>query len=194
MSMAFELRDPEEHVEPAPRRDPGDIGDWFEDALPRLFGYFIVRVGGSSHDAEDLTQETMLAAVRSMHDPPGDVPIMAWLYGIARHKLIDHYRREDRVRRQFGQGIDPGLIDIEPSAPVAHLDLDSIHVRDDIIATIHRLPPRQRSAMVLRYFDGCDVSTTAVLLDASVHATESLLARGRVTFRRIYREITGEPT
>jgi RNA polymerase sigma-70 factor (ECF subfamily) len=162
--------------------------------LPRLFGYFIVRNGGRVDIAEDLTQETLLAAVRSNNRPPGNAPVMAWLYGIARHKLVDHYRDQERQRRQFGQAIDPDSIDIGPSPPLGNLDLDYINVRDDIIAALDRLPPRQRGALVLRYFDGCDVPTTAALLDSSIHATESLLARGRIAFRRIYREITGEPS
>jgi len=47
---------------------------------------------------------------------------------------------------------------------------------------------------VLRYFDDCDVGTTAKYIGLSVHATESLPARGRTAFRRDYRKITGEPT
>ncbi|MBA3378784.1 MAG: hypothetical protein H0T93_07865 [Chloroflexia bacterium] len=86
------------------------------------------------------------------------------------------------------------MLDIGPLPPLGHLDLDSIHTRDDIVATLDRLPPRQRGALVLRYFDDCDVGTTAKHLGLSVHATESLPARGRTAFRRDYREITGEPT
>ncbi len=179
-----------------PKTTSGDqsqeVSVWFDDALPRLFGYFIVRVGGRVDVAEDLTQETVLAAVRPTTGPPADVPVMAWLYGIARHKLVDHYRREERERRQFVPG-DPELVDIGPSPPLGRLDLDSIHIRDDIMATLDQLPPRQRSALVLRYFDDCDVGTTASHLGLSVHAAVSLLARGRTAFRRIYREITGEP-
>lgn len=194
MSSAVQLPDPGEQNEPAIRRESIDLSEWFDDALPRLFGYFIVRNGGRVDIAEDLTQETLLAAVRSNNGPTGNAPVMAWLYGIARHKLIDHYRDQERERHQFGQAIDPESIDIGPSPRLGHLDLDSIHVRDDIIAALDRLPPRQRGAVVLRYFDGCDVPTAAALLDASVHATESLLARGRIAFRRIYHEITGEPS
>jgi RNA polymerase sigma-70 factor (ECF subfamily) len=173
-------------------RDPGGGSEWLDEALPRLFGYFIVRVGGRVEVAEDLTQETVLAALRGNSGPAVGVPVMAWLYGIARHKLVDHYRRDERDRRHFGQPLDPELIDIGPSPPLGRLDLDAMDVRDDVIATLDRLPPRQRSALVLRHFDGCDVPTTAALLDVSVHAAESLLARGRVAFRRIYHEITGE--
>lgn len=192
MSTAMHL--PNAGDDPDVMTEPGaaDVTAWFADALPRLFGYFIVRVGGRVDVAEDLTQETVLAAVRSGAGPSGDTPVMAWLYGIARHKLIDLYRREERERRQFGAG-DPDLLDIGPSPPLGHLDLDAIHTRDDIVATLDRLPPRQRGALVLRYFDDCDVEKTAKHLGLSVHATESLLARGRAAFRRIYREITGEP-
>jgi len=168
------------------------VGAWLDDALPRLFGYFVVRVGGRSDVAEDLTQDTVLAAVRSSNVPDGVDP-MAWLFGIARHKLVDHYRREERDRRQFGRFGEVESIDIGPSSPLARLDFDSITTRADIIATLDHLPPRQRSALVLRYFDDLDVASVASLLDLSLHATESLLARGRASFRRTYLEISGEP-
>jgi len=194
MNIAAQLANPDmdaeaEHTQP---KAPTDATAWFDEALPRIFGYFLPRVGNRTAIAEDLTQETLLAAIKSTSGPIDDSAVMPWLFGIARHKLMDHYRAEDRERRQFGLSIDPELIDIGPSPPLGHLDLDSIHVCDDIIATLDKLPPRQRSALVLRHFDGCDVPATAAFLNTSVHATESLLARGRIAFRRIYREVTGE--
>jgi RNA polymerase sigma-70 factor (ECF subfamily) len=179
---------------PDDRAQLPDVANWLDDALPRLYGYFVTRVGGRMDIAEDLTQETVLAAVHASNGPPPGTPVMAWLYGIARHKVVDHYRREERDRRQFDREADAELIAIGPSPPLAHLDLDNVTVRADIIATLDHLPPRQRSAIVLRYFDDIDVATTADLLGLSVHATESLLARGRTAFRRIYRDLAGEPS
>jgi RNA polymerase sigma-70 factor, ECF subfamily len=173
-------------------RDTFDAVAWFDEAVPLLFGYFIVRVGGRVDVAEDLTQETMLSTTSASGRVPDSVPVMAWLYGIARHKLVDHYRREEQDRRRFGRASLQDVIDIGPSSPLGHLDLDAIHTRDDIVATLDQLPPRQCAALVLRYFDGCDVATTAALLDLGEHAAESLLARGRTAFRRLYRERTGE--
>ncbi|MBA3378785.1 MAG: RNA polymerase sigma factor [Chloroflexia bacterium] len=106
MSIAMQLPNAGEDPETTIGHDPVDVSAWFDDALPRLFGNFIVRVGGRVDVAEDLTQETVLAAVTSATGPPGQTPVMAWLYGIARHKLVDHYRRDERERRQFGLG-DP---------------------------------------------------------------------------------------
>jgi len=173
-------------------RDPTDVAAWFDDALPRIFGYFITRVGGRVAVAEDLTQETMLAAVRSATGPDDPDAVIAWLFGIARHKLMDHYRRQEREQRHFGRALEPEALNLEPAPPLPDLDLDALHVRDAIIATLDKLPPRQRSAIVLRYIDGCDVATTAALLEVSIHAAESLLARARAAFRYHYHAQTGD--
>ena len=175
-------------------RAPADVASWFDAALPRIYGYFLSRVGNRVAIAEDLTQETLLPAVSSRSGPSDQSAVMPWLFGIARHKLMDHYRREERDRRQFDAGIAAAALDIGPSPPLGQLDLESSDVRDRVIATLDRLPPRQRSALAIRYLDGCDVPATATLLGVSVHAAESLLARGRTAFRRIYRETTGEPS
>jgi RNA polymerase sigma-70 factor (ECF subfamily) len=168
------------------------VDTWFDDAVPRLYGYFIVRVGGRTHVAEDLTQETLLAAVTGNSRPSSDIPLMAWLFGIARHKLLDHYRRADRERRHVGSSLDTESIDIGPSPPLASLDFDNVYTREIIITVLDHLPPRQRAALVIRYFDDCHVATTARLLGVSLHATESLLARARRAFRRHYLELAGD--
>lgn len=175
-------------------RAPTDVAAWFDEALPRIYGYFLPRVGGRVTVAEDLTQETILAAVRSGHRPSRSDAVIPWLFGIARHKLMDHYRAEDRDRRHFGRPADPEEIESGPTPPLPELDLDALHTRDTVIATLNRLPPRQRSALVARYLDGCDVPATAELLGVSVHAAESLLARARTSFRHHYRALNGDPS
>lgn len=186
--------DPGTEAERSKPKAPIDVAAWSDEALPRIYGYFLSRVGNRITVAEDLTQETLTAAIGSRSGPIEESAVMPWLFGIARHKLMDHYRREERDRRQFDAGITHEALDIGPSPPLGQLDLESSDVRDRVIATLDRLPPRQRSALVIRYLDGCDVPATAALLGVSVHAAESLLARGRTAFRRIYRETTGEPS
>ncbi len=173
-------------------REQVALDGWFNDALPRIFGYFLPRVGGRIQVAEDLTQETLLAAVRTDAYQVADEPI-AWLFGIARHKLHDHYRRQDRERSQFAAS-DPELEEsIADHTTLPELNLESLHVRDGIISTLDRLPPpRQHSALVFRCLDGLDVPATASMLGVSIRAAESLLARGRRSFRTLYIQLTGE--
>jgi RNA polymerase sigma-70 factor (ECF subfamily) len=169
-----------------------DVAVWFDDALPRLFGYFITRVGGRVAVAEDLTQETVLAAVATANAPNDPTSIMPWLYGIARHKLMDHYRKQERDRRHFGQPIPDDDDVFENATALPDLDLESLPVRDAVITALDLLPPTQRAALVIRYLDGCDVATTASIIGSSISATDSLLARARAAFRHHYLARNGE--
>lgn len=153
------------------------------ETLPRLFGYFYPRVGGNRALAEDLTQDTLLSAIRSGSIPVGSDDLMPWLFHIARNKLIDHYRRLDRERRNFGVQVDDDALDA-PSLP--DLDLESLPQREEVSATLAELNPRYQMAIVLRYLDGCDVATVAQAMFLSQSAAESLLARARNAFRSIW--------
>ncbi len=160
------------------------------EAIPRLYGYFYPRVGGNRALAEDLTQDTMLAAVRSGAAPEDTADRICWLFHIARNKLIDHYRRTGRERDSLGSRVaidDPGE---QPGLP--DLDLESLPIREEVIATLAELNPRFRAVIVLRYFDGCDVATVAQALFLSPSAAESLLARARNAFRSTWLQRNGD--
>jgi len=166
--------------------DPAAFGRLFDATLPRVFGYFIARVGGRVAVAEDLTQETFLAAVAAVQRGAAVVEPMPWLFGIARHKLLDHYRGDMRPGQPIQSNWDEEIADRQA---FASFDLHAQHVRDRVIDTLDRLPASQRAAMVLHYLDGLPVADVAALTGRSVHAVESLLARGRANFKRTYLEI-----
>lgn len=157
--------------------DPGSFRAFYDEALPRVYGYLLRRCGGSPGIAEDLTQETFLAAVRELRkgrrvDAPG-----AWILGIARHKLVDHYRRQERGERLVERvGVEPVSADHD----------DGEQMRERTVEALAQVPAAQRAALVLRHLDGLSVPEVASALGRSVEAVESLLARGRVTFRRAY--------
>ncbi len=58
------------------------------------------------------------------------------------------------------------------------------------VEVLAQLPAAQRAALVLRHLDGLSVPEVARTLERSVEAVESLLARGRVSFRRAYAEVS----
>lgn len=142
-----------------------------------MYGYLLPRCG-SVADAEDLTAETFLAAVAALQRPDPPSLSVAWLIGIARHKLVDQWRRGERERR--------GL-----AAVGAH---DTDDPWDELLDTsaaysaLARLSGPQRAALALRYLDGLSVREIADHLDRTVHGTETLLVRARAALRRVYRE------
>src|SRR5215475_5028334 len=84
--------------------EPSDEGTallaMYDRALPQVYGYLRTRVAGEA-TAEDLTAETFLAAVQAIERRSVPDLTVAWLIGVARHKLVDHWRREAREARNL---------------------------------------------------------------------------------------------
>lgn len=181
------LGPPDTTTEPAAHHPPTVA---LADSIPRIYGYFYPRVGGNRALAEDLTQDTMLAAVRSGAAPHDAEDRIRWLFHIARNKLIDHYRKAALERSVLGMQVDADEPGNQPALP--DLNLESLPVREDVIAVLGQLNARYRAAIVLRYFDGDDVASVAAALFLSPSATESLLARARNAFRSAWLQRNGD--
>ena len=165
-------------------QDPEQFRLFYAAALPRVYGYFLHRCGAEMTLAEDLTQETFLAAVAELRRGHIAVTPLSWIFGIARHKLMDHFRRQRRV----SWTVVSWESTVEDSDEAFILPEDDQTRRDQAITALALVPVTQREALVLHYVDGLSVSEVAGLLHRSVSATESLLARGRVSFRQGFLE------
>lgn len=151
----------------------------YDEALPHVYGY-LVRRCDSAATAEDLTADTFLAALAASQSG-GEVNV-PWLIGTARHKLVDHWRKSGRNQQlleELWEGTEPQADSNEP--------VDALHVRD----VLAQLLPHHRAALTLRYLDGLAVDQVAVLLERSLHATESLLMRAKTAYRQAATELTG---
>ena len=116
--------------------------------------------------------------MQAVRKPDAPDPSIAWLIGVARHKLADHWRQVERERR--GQR----LLDSAPTCVDDPWDtvLDRIRARE----VLDRLGEHHRAALTLRYLDGLPVPEVARHLDRTLHATEALLVRARAAFRHLY--------
>jgi RNA polymerase sigma-70 factor (ECF subfamily) len=138
-----------------------------------LFRYCCCRCGGRADQADDLRQETLLAAVGGIEGFRGEVPLFAWLCGIARHKAADAVRRQ----RRLAPLDDPGEV------ADAAAEAGRWQVRERVIETLWALPEEYRAALLCRYVEGEDVETVARRTGRSYKAAESLLSRARRAFR-----------
>jgi RNA polymerase sigma-70 factor (ECF subfamily) len=143
-----------------------------------VYGYLLTRCG-SVVVAEDLTAEAFMAAVAAMQQGAAPDVNVAWLIAVARHKLVDHWRRQGRDERSRAL---IGQADREPADPWEEtLDRVALH------AALAELNGAQRAALTLRYMDGLRVAEVAEHLGRSVRATETLLVRAKAALRRSYR-------
>ncbi len=155
--------------------------DLYDDALPEVFGYFHRRCRDRT-TSEDLTTEVFLAAVDSINRAVVRDVTIAWLIGIARHKLVDHWRRVEREDRRL-HAVADALV--EPADPW-DVELDVMAARD----VLGDLGAHHRTALTLRYVDDLPVAEVAAELGRTTHATEALLVRARLAFRTRYEEVT----
>jgi RNA polymerase sigma-70 factor, ECF subfamily len=159
----------------------------YDHAVGEVFTYLRARCGGRAL-AEDLTAETLLAAVAQIHRGRVEEVTVAWLIGIARHKLIDEWRRA--ARRPRSEPLDDD--DTAQASTIDQADVwDAIIDRHLVDVVMAELGPHHRSALTLRYFDGLAVPDVAAHLGRTVEATETLLVRARRRFRAVYERQQG---
>jgi RNA polymerase sigma-70 factor, ECF subfamily len=167
--------------------DPAEAGELlalYDSGLPVVFGYLVRRCGDRA-TAEDLSSEVFLAAADELCSGRSPRMDLAWLTGIARHKLVDHWRRQSRDERRL-QAVG-GELGATADPWEAQLDADLAH---QVLAS---LPTPYRAALTLRYLDDLTVPDVAATLGRSLHATESLLTRARAAFRVAYLAKEGSP-
>jgi RNA polymerase sigma-70 factor (ECF subfamily) len=172
--------------DPLAEIDAGSLITVLEEATPTVYGYLLHRAGAVTV-AEDLTSETLEAAFRAVRRGAVTRVTGEWLIGIARHKLVDHWRRQAAEQRRLSAvaAADPGR---ELAPPEPGDSFESTRAGRALL----RLNPSQQAALTLRYVDGLSVPDTADLLGRTVAATENLLVRAKRAFRLHYAALGGE--
>ncbi|MCX7556252.1 RNA polymerase sigma factor [Xanthomonadaceae bacterium JHOS43] len=132
---------------------------------------------GNDADAQDVAQDTFLRAFRQLPQwRSGQARFSTWLYRVAFNLCQDRLRgRRDHVPVEDMELPDPG------EAPERALESAQRQLRvEDALAA---LPDRQREALLLCHYEGQSNAQAAAVLEVSVDALESLLARARRNLR-----------
>lgn len=140
---------------------------------------FALRMMGNAEDADDVVQETFLRVWRGAHSwQPGRVQLTTWLHRIARNLCIDVIRRR-RPTTEFDE------THAEAGDLAANLEQVTMaaELGDRVAAALASLQERQKTALLLCHYQGLSNRQAAEILDVSVEALESLLARGRRRMR-----------
>jgi RNA polymerase sigma-70 factor (ECF subfamily) len=135
---------------------------------------------------EDLMQDIMLAAWQGLGNFRGDAPLQAWLLGIARHKVEDHYRK--RLRAIELQETDEPVPE-ESASPMFDEQIDLAAQQQKVQQTLSSLPEAYGLALLWRYRDNKSIREMAQLSGKTEKAIERLLARARENFRRRWNDV-----
>ena len=171
------------------------------DPYRRELQLHIYRIVGSAQDAEDLLQETLLAAWRGLEQFEERASVRAWLYRIATNRSLDvlraSRRRPEDLQRmtempeptRYGEPIwlQPypdvlleGIPDQAPGPEARYEAKEAIALA--FIVGLQHLPPQQRAVLVLRDVLGFRAAEVAEMLDTTEASVNSLLRRARAAF------------
>jgi RNA polymerase sigma-70 factor, ECF subfamily len=193
------------------------LGRELEPELERfrveLTGYSY-RMLGSSHDAEDAVQETMVRAWRNIEKFEGRSSLRSWLYRIATNVCLTMLESRGRRARPMDFGA-PGTpepsslgepageatwLQPVPDALVVPADGDPAELavaRETIklafVAALQHLPARQRAVLILREVLQWSAAETAELLGSTVASVNSALQRARATLGAHAEALDGSP-
>jgi RNA polymerase sigma-70 factor (ECF subfamily) len=144
---------------------------FLKDLSTHLRGFFRKRLSGLPDEVEDLVQETLLAVHNQRHTYDPRQPLTAWVYAIAKYKLVDLFRRRAGHERRS----DP--LDDEQDI-FAHNDAEASDARIDLAKLLMQLPARQRLPIIRMKLEGLSVVETARVTGMSESAVKVNVHRG----------------
>lgn len=165
---------------------------WVESYGDMLYGYALVRVGDESV-AQDLVQETFIAALQSRNSFAGQSSEKTWLVGILKHKIMDHFRKRYRgIEKDLEYTEDADMTFTEKGNWKESLlefgreveqDIDNEQLVETLKECILSLPRIQRAVFSLRDLRHLESDEICNLLDITSTNLGVLLHRARQRLR-----------
>jgi RNA polymerase sigma-70 factor (ECF subfamily) len=177
------------------RGDERAFDGFFREYLPRVYRFVLPRVRHDAAVTEDICQEVLSRAMRSIGSYRGEAALFTWLCQMARNTIFDFWRRQRR-REQMEV-----FVEDDPSVAAAleslegdpRLRPDAQESRGQLLRLVQvaldRLPGAYGDALEWKYIDGLSVAEIADRLGQTVAATQSMLQRARGAFREAFGEL-----
>ncbi len=152
--------------------------------FPMIWRYVHSQLRGDDAASRDVVSETFLAAVQGVGRlDAGSTHVAAWLSGVARHKLADHWRRPtpqagEQELERVGREDDPAAA------------MGVAEIRVAVSQAMGRMDDTERLALEWKYIEGLTVREIADRLGRTAKAVEGILYRARTGFRTQYQRIT----
>ena len=163
------------------RKDRKATAEFVARYADRIYAYIRSRLAPQYDLVDDLVQEVFLAAWQGLDRYRGDGPVQAWIMGIARHKVEDHYRARLRAPEPIDNSDDG------PHVPASLPEFDELleqeQLRRKTWQVMSELSEQHRMALIWRYWEKASAREMALKTEKTEKAIERLLARARAEFR-----------
>ena len=133
---------------------------------------------------EELTNDIMMAAIMCRPNFDGKCNEFSWICSIAKHKIIDYYRKKKIKTILFS--MSPSFEDIADKALTPERDVLKNELKEEIKKTMTELSKGYKDILRLKYIEGMKISEIANNLKLTMKAVESKLIRAKKKFREAW--------
>jgi len=163
------------------RRDPMAVAELYNAYADRIYSLVFNQVGRNREVAQDIVQETFVAALKSAAKFRGHSKIYTWLCSIANKKVSDFYRRKKRqTKYQTTKALELDQLGGEALAADSG---DSGEMQEVTRQVLFSLPLHYRQVLILKYVEEMPVLEISQIMGRSPKSIEGLLTRARNELR-----------
>jgi len=164
-------RDEKELVRKAQSGDTTALAEIYERYFDRIYRYVALKTG-NRHEAEDITQEVFLKALRDIKNYRWKgAPFASWLYRIAHNQIIDHARKKERHPCGIlEETLALSFFPMEDPQAAAEISYDM----RQLVSAAGTLTPLQREVIALRFASDMPLAEVAVAMGKSVGAVKAI--------------------
>jgi len=172
--------------------------EFFRANAPRLVAFITRHSGLDPASVEDIVQNALVKAMRSLNSYRGEASLFTWLTQICLYELLDTRRKAARqpTHMSFDDLEDVWRRVSQMSIPASQepaAEVDAQLNRAAVIHTLQSLPQRYAQVLEAKYGDGLSVDEIAAMMGVTNIAVQSLLARAREAFRTQWQARAEEP-
>ena len=150
------------------------------------------RIMGNGHDAEEVVQESFLRGYQKLKQFAGNANFGTWVYRIAANYAIDRIRQRsaEEARREVPSRGREDSVEVDPLSQVEDISpsperlAGSAQLAERMKAALAELSPAERTAIVMRHWDGCGIEEIAAVLKSNSNATKNTVFRAVQKLRR----------
>ncbi|MFC1875317.1 RNA polymerase sigma factor [Chloroflexota bacterium] len=167
-----------ELVEKLKQGDPDAVEQMYNANVDRVYSLVFNQVDRDHEVAQEIVQETFIAAVKSVKFFQVRSSIFTWLCSIANRKIADYYRRKKREdKHRVGYDIESEKMSNSSQGTTAPGETEDLNIV--VRQALSKLPLHYRQAIIFKYVEGFSVSDIGEIMGRTAKSVEGLLTRAR---------------
>ena len=172
------MQNEESLVRRAQQRDQEAFAQLYEENFDKIYRYIVLKIGNKT-EAEDMTQQVFLNALKSISSFKWKgIPFSAWLFRIARNQVVDYLRKKTR---QATAPLDESLASSDSTPElIAEQKIDT----EQLLAATTRLTSAQREVISLRFTSELPIAQVAKIMGKNEGAVKALQHSAIVALRK----------